>query len=222
MSEEILKNALKATTECLGEERLLALESAEDKQHLADCPRCQAERKLLDQFFSSETSPEEQKQVDWIAKQLAKNPVAKPTGWRSWFTLPRLSAISLAMASVLVFISLRTTMNTAPSIDDTTTNLSNFRSGEVKLNTPTGNIATAPKAFTWEEVKGAARYRVSLMEVDQNVLWSMEINTISMEVPEEVQVKMVPAKTLLWQVDALDASGMVIASSPAERFRVTP
>ena len=221
MSEEILKNALKATTECLGEERLLALESAEDKQHLADCPRCQAERKLLDQFFSSETSPEEQKQVDWIAKQLTKNPVAKPTGWHSWFTLPRMSAISLAMASVLVFISLRTTMNTAPSIDDTTTNLSNFRSGEVKLNTPTGNIAATPKAFTWEEVKGAARYRVSLMEVDQNVLWSMEINTFSIAVPEEVQVKMVPAKTLLWQVEALDVSGKVIASSPTERFRVT-
>jgi hypothetical protein len=220
MSEEIMRAALKTTPDCLSEERLLSPKSESEKRHLTYCARCQAELKLINQFFSEETTPEEVKNVNWIVRQLESKPVARVSGWRSWFTLPRFSAVSLAMASLLVVISLRMTMRDAPVVDESGANVSNFRSGIVKLNTPSGDLADAPEAFTWEAVIGAARYHVKLMEVDQNVLWSAEINTFTIAVPGDVRARIVPAKTLLWQVEALDASGKVIASSSPERFRV--
>lgn len=222
MSEEILRRALKPTPVCLTEERLLAPETDIEKQHVASCARCQAELKLMNQFFSEESTPEEEKIVNGIARQLKRKPVVRIPGWKSWFTLPRLSAISLAMASLLVVVSLRMTMREAPVVDESGSTVSNFRSGVVKLIAPLGDVVVAPQAFTWEAVANAARYRVNLLEVDQNIVWNAEINTFSMVIPEAVRAKMVPAKTLLWQVEALDASGKVIASSAPERFRVAP
>ena len=222
MSEEILRRALQPTPDCLTEEGLLAPGSEIEIQHLASCARCQAELKLMNQFFSEESTPEEEKIVNRIARQLERNPVARVPGWKSWFTLPRLSAISLALASLLVVVSLRMTMREAPVVDESGSNVSNFRSGVVKLIAPLGDVAVAPQAFTWEAVANAARYRVNLLEVDQNIVWNGEINTFSMVVPVKIRAKMVPAKTLLWQVEALDASGKVIASSAPERFRVAP
>ena len=222
MSEEIMRNALKACSGCLNEEHLMEPETDAEKMHLASCLRCQAELKLMNEFLSGQPTPEEAKHVDWIARQLAKNPVASVGGWKAWFTLPRLSAVSLAMAALLVVISLKTTLHEAPVVDETGANISNFRSGVVKLNTPTGDVAVAPQSFTWEAVPNASKYRVRLMEVDQNVLWSTEIYTFSIAVPADIRGKIVPAKTLLWQVDALDASGRMIASSSPERFRVAP
>ena len=126
------------------------------------------------------------------------------------------------MAALLVVISLKTTMRNEPVVDESGANISNFRSGVVKLNSPLGDLATAPQAFNWEAVPGASKYRVKLMEVDQNLLWTNEINTLSIAVPADLQGRIVPAKTLLWQVEALDASGRMIASSSPERFRVAP
>ena len=222
MSEEIMRAALKRTRDCLSEDKLLAPESESEKQHLISCVRCQAELNLINQFFSESTTPEEEKKVNWIVRRLESRPVVRVPGWKSWFTMPRLSAVSLAMAAVLVVISLRMTMREAPVVDESGSSVSNFRSGIVKINMPSGDLPHAPKEFTWEAVTGAARYHVKLMEVDQNVVWNAEIYTSSITVPEAVRVKIVPAKTLLWQVDALDASGKVIASSSPERFRVVP
>jgi hypothetical protein len=222
MSEEIMRAALRKTPDCLSEEQLLSPETVSEKQHLASCVRCQAELKLLAGFLSAETSPEEEKNVNWIVKQLENKPVVRVPGWRSWFTLPRLGAISLALASLLVVISLRMTMREAPVVDEPGAGATNLRSGAVKLTAPSGDVSSAPHAFTWEAVAGASAYRVKLMEVDRNILWSAEINTFSIAVPEGLRAKIVPAKTLLWQVEALDASGKVIASSSPERFRVAP
>jgi len=221
MSEEILRKALQKSASCLNEEQLLSLETEGEKQHLSGCLYCQAEQKLLQEFLHGQTTPEEQKQVDWIARQLSKNPVASAPSWKSWFTLPRLSAISIAMAALLVVIGLRSTITRTPDVDESGLSISNLRSGAIKVIAPSGDVASAPQSFTWEATQGAAKYRVKLMEVDQNVLWSTEINTFSIAVPEDIRVKMVPAKTLLWQLDALDASGKIIASSSPERFRVT-
>ena len=222
MSEEILRAALKTTTECLSVEQLQLPETESEKRHLASCARCQAELKIIGQFFSAETTQEEEKHVNWIVKRLERKPVARVPGWRSWFTLPRLSAVSLAVASLLVVVSLRMTMHEAPVVDESGIGYSNFRSGVVKVNTPSGDVANAPQLFAWEAVPGAARYHVTLMEVDQNIVWSAEINTFSIAIPEAIRVKIVPAKTLLWQVAAIDASGKAIASSSPERFRVAP
>ena len=129
MSEEIMRSALTATSDCLSEERLLEPETDSEKLHLASCAHCQAELKLMNQFLFADTTPEEEKNVNWIVKQLQNKPVVRVAGWRSWFTLPRLSAISLAMATLLVVISLRMTMHEAPVVDETGIGNSNFRSG---------------------------------------------------------------------------------------------
>ena len=220
MSEDLMRKAIQPTPECLTEDRLRSPESESEKHHLEACLHCQAQRKLMQLFFSDEMTDEEAKNVNWIVNRLERNPVAPVSRWRSWFSLPRLSAVSLAMASLLVVISVRMATRQAPSVDETSIGSSTFRSGAIKLNEPLGDVTSAPRRFTWELVAGATNYRVKLMEVDDNILWTKEINTSSIAIPDEVRAKIVFAKTLLWQVEATDASGKAIASSSPQRFRV--
>ena len=69
-------------------------------------------------------------------------------------------------------------------------------------------------------MKGAVRYRVSLKEVDRTTVWSGTADAPSATLPAEVLAKLVPAKTLTWQVLAVDANNAVIADSGSQRFRI--
>jgi hypothetical protein len=58
------------------------------------------------------------------------------------------------------------------------------------------------------------------MEVDRVELWQGLSKEPKVMLPAEVREKIVPGKTLLWQVTALDVNGQAVATSQVERFRI--
>ena len=77
-----------------------------------------------------------------------------------------------------------------------------------------------PARLQWQPVSGAARYRVRLSEVDRQEIWSSDTVDAAIDLPPDVRARIVPGKTLVWQVTAYGASNAPIAESSAERFRL--
>jgi hypothetical protein len=95
-----------------------------------------------------------------------------------------------------------------------------YRSQQVDLVAPLGEVSFAPKELQWKSFANASKYKVEVMEVDHALLWSTETNYISLTIPASIRAKMLPGKPVLWQVTALDSSGRVLAVSQVQRFSV--
>ncbi|HET8540647.1 MAG TPA: hypothetical protein VFL83_12330 [Anaeromyxobacter sp.] len=126
-----------------------------------------------------------------------------------------------AAAAVVVVLNLR--RPPAPSLSpDAGAGATVFRSTSVTLVAPEGDVAQAPEALRWEPVPGAASYSVTLTEVDRTEVWRAEVRSPEAPLPPAVRARVVPGKPFLWQVTAKDASGDVVATSSAQRFRMPP
>jgi len=96
-----------------------------------------------------------------------------------------------------------------------------LRSEELVALDPTGDLTKAPAALRWQAMSGAKRHRIRVMEVDQNELWQTESGEATVSLPAAVRATIVPGKTLLWQVTALDSAGNPVAASQILRFRLS-
>jgi hypothetical protein len=95
-----------------------------------------------------------------------------------------------------------------------------YRSQQVEVVSPVGELAGAPNSLQWKGFPGAAVYRVEVMEVDQAPLWAAKTNDTSFTIPSATRAKMLPGKPVLWQVTALDSQGRTLAVSQLQRFSV--
>ena len=98
----------------------------------------------------------------------------------------------------------------------------NYRSTQLRLLEPSGDLQQFPDSLRWEPVAKSNKYVVKLMEVDNTVLWSGESFYTSMTFPPELKGRIPNRKTILWQVEALDQNGRIAATSTTFRFRVVP
>jgi hypothetical protein len=230
--------ALKTTPECLTPEELekLADGRSENHPHLSGCARCQAQLALLKSFESSEPLPDEGAAVAWISARLERqlDQIKRPGGSMAgatsrgtpWFTkwfgtgsrrLVPVMALALIAVCGALFIyrpkepDLRADAGEGPAI---------YRSQQVEVIAPVGDLRSAPDRLQWKAVAGAAEYKVSLMEVDEVALWTTETRDVNLTIPAATRAKILPGKPLLWRVTALDNQGRVIATSQAQRFSV--
>jgi anti-sigma factor RsiW len=200
----------------------------EREMHLEACALCTAELTLLREFLEGEPTSDEAPDVDWIASRLTlPGPAVAPahaspsvwerlTGWfpsQSW----GLAAAAAAMLAFFVFVvrdappSLPGGLGQGPPI---------VRSGQVAIVGPAGELGSAPARLEADAYDGAARYRFSIQEVDRSVIWSGESADPTIELPSDVVDQSLPGKTLIWIVEALDASGNTLAQSAPTRFSV--
>lgn len=232
---DILKSSLAATPQCLTPEQLeLLAEGKQTHPHLSACPRCQAELALLRAFESSTPLADEGAAVGWISARLERGrenikPAraqaaaehARSSWWVSHFGLGAwrwaLPATAVLVAVIAGMVALR-----SPKPPDLQANLGGqrviYRSQEVQLVAPLGDLLTVPKMLQWKAFPGTGSYKVALMEVDHSPLWAAETAQTSIAIPEALRAKMLPGKPILWQVTALDEQGRVLASSQVERF----
>ena len=96
------------------------------------------------------------------------------------------------------------------------------RSLSVAIQGPIGDQTAVPGRLQWHPVSGAARYHVRLSEVDRHEIWSSGTVDTAIDIPPTIRARIVPGKTLVWQVTAYSASNALIAESNAERFRLVP
>lgn len=202
--------------------------------HIAQCGYCQSELVLLRQFVDVAVRPEEERSVAWITDNLRSRvtelytplpgaKVASTPWWKALFTLPALSRAALVLGCLVIIISgtLYLRHGVAPALNTALDSGAEVvRSNTVPLVFPKGDVAVIPDSLQWQAVPGAARYEVNLLEVDHTELWKSETTTVSIQIPGAVRVRIQPAKSLLWQVIALDAAGRRLGSSDLEKFRV--
>jgi hypothetical protein len=238
MNRSILKQALNPKADCLTPKELekLAADASASHSHLAECSHCESELAMLRMFESSEPLPGEGAGVAWISARLEqrldqiKNPrkAAKASAQTaSWFgklfstagtrwLLP-VAAVLIVGASSVVLMQrsqeprLRADAGDGPAI---------YRSQEVTVIGPSGDLAEAPKILQWKAFAGAVDYKVEITEVDEAPLWSAETKASDVTIPDAIRGRMIPGKPVLWKVTALDSQGRVLAVSQVQHLSV--
>lgn len=227
---ELLRAALARTAEC---PPLEEIESDRAKSHVDACAFCKTELALLKSFRDAEVAPGDAAAIAQITAQITAKlrersavagarAVESPPSWierifgQRWL---RPAALALAGALLIAAVTLEL-RHRSPELNSGANGTDVLRSGALAISSPVGDVQTPPEEIRWEAVAGAARYRVHLMEVDQHELWSGEAATAQIAIPADVRKQIVPLKTLLIEVDALDANGNKVAQSEVVRFRV--
>jgi len=239
----VIKAAVKATPACLPIDKLCSLlhePRDSDPQllaaaHVAACVHCSIELRLLGEFEFAHPRAGEAAAVDWIATRLLQRVSARASfppaietdrdaGRRAWWSVmftPRfISSAVLATATGLLLISaiLYRRRPMEPKLASSPVVAEVQRSTSVVALGPSGELARRPATIRWREFAGASSYRIRLMEVDRTELWSADAAGSEIVIPESVRSRIIPGKTLLWEVTARSTSGSEISSSGLQRF----
>jgi anti-sigma factor RsiW len=238
MEREVLTSALRPGADCLSIEQLGryadgALSFADRAivaAHVEACANCQAELALLHSFATALIRDDEQATVRSGVEALRRRE-PEIFGRRSSGEVKRAAAsplvslraiVSVAAVLLAVVGGYYLLKSSAPSLPaDMRTGSAVTRALAVAVVGPEGDQATMPERFEWRSVDGAVRYHVQLMEVDRHELWSTDTVNTAIEVPANVRPQIVPGKTLLWQVTAVNDANAPIAQSDMLRFRVS-
>jgi hypothetical protein len=217
-----LADALQRTPACIPLERLGGALSEVEQAHVETCARCQTELALLENFEQGAPAADEGAAVRWIAAEAKRRAAAAgadaSASWRSRW--PRLVLVSSA-AAVLLLVGYMT-LDREPRVAAPVSTGETYRSADIRVVSPIGDVAAPPGELVWGPVRGAARYDVSVFEVDRTILWRGTSTAPGVELPTSLVNLFVPGKTVLWQVSATTASGDAVARSSTVRFRVVP
>jgi hypothetical protein len=94
-----------------------------------------------------------------------------------------------------------------------------MRGSDIETVAPEGDIPQAPAALQWRDVPDAASYRVSILGVDGDPVWSGTAGASPAQLPEAALTAMHPTVLYRWQVEAMNANGARIAWSKPTPFR---
>ena len=130
----------------------------------------------------------------------------------------RYGALGAAVALVAITSVIILRPSKEPELRASLGNQPVYRSQQVQVVGPEGDVAEVPQTLEWKAFPGAQAYRVVVMEVDQSPLWTAEIAGTLVTIPASVRARIIVNKPILWQVTALDQAGTVLASSSTERF----
>lgn len=233
-----------ATAECPRPEVFLAdewadLSAAERtriERHLETCALCAAEQEAARLFDQPITAHEESEVLAVVAQlqtlapraieaskaspaptNVVRFPTERARRPRFEWALAAAAVLALAVGSFLHWKSTETPdLGLPPSESDI------VRGSEVVLEMPLGDLDSFPERLAWRVVEGAVRYRVSLLAVDDQVLWTAETEGREITLPADVRARLTPAVSYRIKVEALDGSGAVLAVSETGRFRVRP
>jgi hypothetical protein len=180
--------------------------------HVAECPHCRTEISLLREFEAGVVRPDEAEAVRWITYRLAPKPapaaVSVSVRWwqRGWVP-------GFAGAAAVILLATGLSMQWAArqrAVPDF---------GVEAQRSHAVGIVENPSAFQWKPVAGAAKYDLTVREIDGLVVFNNSISTQTLVYPAEVVRTMSTGKVLLWDVVARDAGGNEIARSAVQRLQ---
>jgi hypothetical protein len=240
---DTLKLAVAATPQCLSAAQLESLvDGKHSDPHLAECVRCQSELAMLKSFEAAEPLPQEGAAVAWISAHLdrqleaIKSPSRGHLGRTATAGFARqgswlarvfgvgsmrwvLPAAVMATAVVAAVVALKPAR--APELQASNNRQQEiYRSQEVQLVTPMGDVQQPPTELRWQSFPSAVVYKVVLMEIDHSQLWASETKGPAAEIPLALRGKLLPGKPILWQVTAMDTQSQVIGTSQVQEFRL--
>ena len=222
---QALNGTIQPLSGCVAEERFAEGVSQAERDHIAGCVRCQKEAALWNSLKDPAPRRNEEADVGWIVSELkrrnaAPSDAAPATAVARWLPWRPLAAMAAALAiAVALGYAIR---DREPQVTRTGSPQIYRGSQLVRLSAPLGDQREVPRQFEWAGVDGAARYDIAVLEVDRSELWRGSTNDPRHEIPSAVTSRLLPGKTVLWQVVASDSSGRRLASSDVEAFRVVP
>jgi hypothetical protein len=235
---EILQAALGPGDDCLSAEQLemFVIEGSPPlaplAQHVQSCAYCRTQIELLEQFNAGAAGEIETEAVrlitawlrsrsDEIFQPARTHIEASEPWWRAFWRTRWLGPAALGLAGILVAVALSVQMRDAPpGLRAPRPEQEVLRSNAISVMAPSEDIEHAPSEIRWQVLHDAVRYEARLLEVDGTELWKAETPETRIALPEPVRARVVPAKTLLCQVLAFDASGHQIGQSEPVRFRL--
>lgn len=218
------RSDLQPTSQCVALERLGAELTAAERIHVETCARCQAELALWQAFNEPSRNQAETEAVEWIVTRLQHARLASPRSAASppaqRFARTHFRGLLGVAAAIMVAVTLGYVVwdrepAVGPSVGEQV-----YRTASIDIVSPSGDIAGPPKELVWVASPAAVRYDVRVQEVDGIVIWRATSLSARVDLPDDVIVRVVPGKTLIWDVIALDDSGRAVAQSGAQRFRV--
>lgn len=233
-----LRSALRPGDDCPPVEQLeLLLEAAASAppalvRHVESCAYCRAELSLLRRFQSDDLDESEKEPVRLVSERLAARaaeivparpaPAVHEPWWRILWSTPWPSAAALAMAGVLIVLAVGLQWrHSQPALHPPASSDQDvLRSNLISILSPAGDLRQVPEEIRWQAAPGAVKYQVRLLEVDGAELWRADSSEDHVTLPPSMRARVVPAKTLICQVTALDGSGRVVAESNMVRFRL--
>jgi hypothetical protein len=202
-------------------------------QHVESCSYCQTELHLMRVFQEGKPPEAEEAAVRSVALQLRQRSAEifhagtasptnrEPSWWRSFWNVRWLSPAALAMAGVLIVVAVSVEWRKGPpGLRPPSPEQEVLRSGAIAVIAPVGDLQQAPREIQWQPAPNAVKYQVRLLEVDRTELWKTDTTENRIDLPPQVRALIVPAKTLLCQVSAFDATGRSVAESNVVRFRL--
>jgi hypothetical protein len=224
-ADDNLKQIVGPTPDCLDANDLAALAETDALRqsaagrHVESCSHCQGELALMRSFLDEHLTDVESPHVDAIVRELRrKSPVRARPWWRRamgpWALAPALAAAALVTIVVMNVGEHR--------MGEVNINLDSgvVRSESIEVLQPVGDVTSLPQMIAWKGVAGAAKYRVRVLEVDRTVVWDTIATSTEVSMPPPSKVAIEPGRTMSIEIDALDASGNVIAKSGAVSFRL--
>jgi hypothetical protein len=232
--ERILQSALGPGDHCLSVEQLekfVIVGSTPPPllaEHVESCTYCKTQLELLREFAAGAPRETETEAVRAITSRLRarSNEIFQATRAPAevrerWWRARWLSPAALVLAVILVVVALSLQMrNAPPGLRSPDPDREVLRSNAISVIAPSGDIQQAPSEIRWQAAPNAVKYQARLLEVDDTELWKAETRETRIELPAAVRARVVPAKTLLCQVLAFDASGHLVAQSETVRFRL--
>jgi hypothetical protein len=222
--QTVLKRMLQATAECIPAERIGDTRTAAESEHVNRCARCQTEIALWQDFNDATPVPDEGAAVQWVVAELRRRRQAPPAArapYGIWRWLPSTARLVTAGAALAGVVTIGYVMRDGePAVRELQDTPQVYRTAQVQVVAPVGDIAATPSALEWVAFSGAAGYDVEVLEVDGTSLWRGTSSSPRIDLPSSVLAQLVPGKTVLWEVRARSASGATVANSGTQRFRV--
>ena len=200
-------------------------EARQLRSHLEQCPVCTAEWKLLEDFIAARPEAHERAAVESIAAEVAAHfRPAKENWFAKWFRMPALPQMAGALAGLALVAILGIQWQANHQVTDLSSIVPSeqVRAGTAVVPLTIGDLGKIPTELKWNPVPAAARFEVEISEVDGTELWRNVSTAAFIPLPAAIQARILPRKTLVWEVTAFDAQGSILAHSGPARFRVVP
>jgi len=90
-------------------------------------------------------------------------------------------------------------------------------SGELRLLSPVGHLATSPDAFSWTPIQGGENYVLVMTDEKLNRVFFDEVlkPSTSRPLPEELRSGLMRGRTYVWTVTATDENALTLATQSA-------
>jgi hypothetical protein len=240
---DLLAAALGPTAECLSLETLTGLResdatSLEAARHLESCAYCRTELQLLRAFEAGATDDSDKlrevtrrlQNMRLPAAPMATAATRRPAEvrrrrWDFSFAFRPLAMGSAAAAGLLLVAATFMALHQAGRPILMAGNVNGpgvFRSLSFAVLSPVGDLPMQPSEVRWESVAQATSYQVRLLEVDQTEAWKAQTSQNLIELPPAIRARIVPSKTLFFEVTAFDSAGNKVGETGLARFRLLP